>query len=64
MNASRQGQIRLDSEIKLLAPVIPISPVKIAPEKQVENIRRQATKNEIPQFYTQPIFKARKYDFL
>ena len=64
MTTNLSGQIRLDSEIKPLAPIIPISPARVAPEKQAEKICPQAIKNEIPLFYTQPIFKAKKYDFL
>ena len=52
-----------DNKTKSLAPVIPISSIERAAEKKVENVAKTEKKG-IPQFYTEPIFKAKEYDFL
>ena len=46
------------------ALIIPISSIKTPIEKKRETVTRDAVKKELPKFYTEPIFKARKYDFL
>ena len=46
------------------ARVIPISTIKKAIEKKKKDVPKEAMKKELPKFYTEPIFKAKKNDVL
>ena len=46
------------------ALVIPISIIKKAIEKKKKDVPKEAMKKELPKFYTEPIFKAKKNDVL
>ncbi len=49
---------------KLMAPVIPIWPVTRKNTSQKEQIVKEKMEKKIPLFYTAPIFKSKKHDFL
>jgi hypothetical protein len=52
-----------DSE-RNLAPVVSISTIRKAIPKKKKYVPKEAAKKELPPFYTEPIFKAKKHDFL
>jgi hypothetical protein len=47
-----------------LAPVISLKPISKAIIKPKRRISKPKTENELPQFYTKPIYKPKKYDLL
>ena len=49
---------------KTLAPVIPIQPVNQKRDNPKEKNAKENVREGLPLFYTAPIFKAKKHDFL
>jgi hypothetical protein len=47
-----------------LAPVIPMRPVPSENHKQKRKVSKVKREEEMPLFYTKPIFKSKKYDLL
>ena len=64
MNNSLSIQGFRDNKKEAVAPVISIGSVINLNKKVMEKISKTETKKNLPQFYTKPIFKTKKYDFL
>jgi len=47
-----------------LAPVISLKPVSKAVSKPKRKISKPKIENQLPEFYTKPIYKPKKYDLL
>jgi hypothetical protein len=47
-----------------LAPVISLKPISKTITKSKRKVSKQKEENELPQFYTKPIYKSKKYDLL
>jgi hypothetical protein len=63
MNAATSLQQPDGFKYRRLPPVFRIVPGKKKKEEDI-SIGIKNEKKQIPQFYTEPIFKARKHDFL
>lgn len=53
-----------DITVKAAAPVIPIWPVTRENSKCRKRVSKKKAEKKIPLFYTAPIFKSKKHDFL
>jgi len=63
-NNSAPLQYSHDFTTPRLAPVISLKPISKAIVKPKRKISKQKPENELPQFYTKPIYKSKKYDLL
>ena len=63
-NNSVSLQYSHDFATPKLAPVISLKPISKAIIKPKRKISKAKTENELPQFYTKPIYKSKKYDLL
>ena len=63
-NNSAPLQYSHDFTAPRLAPVISLKPIsKVAP-KPKRKVSKPKAENELPEFYTKPIYKPKKYDLL
>jgi hypothetical protein len=63
-NNSAPLQYSHDFASPRLAPVISLKPISKAVIKPKRKVSKPKTENELPQFYTKPIYKPKKYDLL
>jgi hypothetical protein len=63
-NNSAPLQYSNDFTTPKLAPVISLKPISKAVIKPKRKVSKPKTENELPQFYTKPIYKSKKYDLL
>jgi hypothetical protein len=64
MNSSLPIQRYPEVNVKGLANIVPIRPVIKPSVIEKEKLQKTGIIKEVPHFYTKPIFKAKKHDFL
>lgn len=64
MNSSLPIQRYREANLKGFAPIVSIRPVIKPSVREKEKLQKTEIKKDIPHFYTKPIFKAKKHDFL
>jgi len=63
-NNSAPLQYSHDFTAPRLAPVILLKPISKAVSKPRKKVSKPKAENELPEFYTKPIYKSKKYDLL
>ena len=53
-----------DFTVPRLAPVISLKPISKEINKPKRKVAKPQAENQLPQFYSKPIYKSKKYDLL